>query len=604
MREGRGLAAGLEVVVSVCGLAILLEVGCGGAFGAVEDAGPNEDGGGTVSSSGGAGADSSAPSSADGASPEAGGKTDGGAPVVAADGGGYGWVGTTSAAGFHHPGVVVTLGALDYVRDRLGAGDPLYSSALAMLTANPWPGPSTVDNGMLPAIAHYPPSGTVYCGAHSAGPPGDTSCQDERNDAIASYTHALLWVLTGDEDHAKAAVTMLNAWAPLSANQALTAADKGVLCPPTPCAGCGHIGYASAPPGSNTASCHDNTPLQSAWVGTVWARAAELVRYTYPQGWTSTDVAAFVAMLERAYVPNLQPKGALTQNGNWELSAAEALLQIAVFADDMPNYQNAVTKWRNRMPLYFYLQSDGASPKAGGDVQECFTEIGNTDSHGCGVDSWWGIANATGLPDGTSQENCRDLEHVQYGLGAAINAAETAAIQHIAGADLYHDATKNNGYRLFAAMELEASILAGRSDAAASPDLSNVSLPAHFPCSWAPSWSWGAAPQSPMSAQCAATAFTCDGENYSSTATTGASGSSLAVVDNAQVALGARGIYAKYPVEPTWEIGYNQYVARDGLAMPNTAALLSVAGNRPNGATHHLDWEALTNYGTKGYGLP
>ena len=101
---------------------------------------------------------------------------------------------------------------------------------------------------------------------------------------------------------------------------------------------------------------------------------------------------------------------------------------------------------------------------------------------------------------------------------------------------------------------------------------------------------------------CAASAFTCNGENFFSTETTSAKGDSLAVVDQGQVALGADGVYALFPVEPTWEAVYNQYVGRDGLAMPNTSALL--ANDRPEGATHHLEWGTITKYHTNTYGMP
>ncbi|MFM9597856.1 alginate lyase family protein, partial [Streptomyces scabiei] len=46
--------------------------------------------------------------------------------------------------------------------------------------------------------------------------------------------------------------------------------------------------------------------------------------------------------------------------------------------------------------------------------------------------SYW--YNQSTFVDGLSQETCRDLGHVQYGLAAMINAAETARVQ---GVDLF-----------------------------------------------------------------------------------------------------------------------------------------------------------------------
>ena len=62
------------------------------------------------------------------------------------------------------------------------------------------------------------------------------------------------------------------------------------------------------------------------------------------------------------------------------------------------------------------------------------------------------------LPPGICQESCRDLGHVQGGLAAAINLAETA---HLQGIDLYYGEQR---VRLTAAMELTTSLLAQQPD--------------------------------------------------------------------------------------------------------------------------------------------
>jgi hypothetical protein len=44
----------------------------------------------------------------------------------------------------------------------------------------------------------------------------------------------------------------------------------------------------------------------------------------------------------------------------------------------------------------------------------------------------------------------------------------------------------------------------------------------------------------------------------------------------------------------TWEIGYNEYVNRDGMSLPNTKQL--ILKNRPTGGgTQHIAWESLTH---------
>jgi hypothetical protein len=43
----------------------------------------------------------------------------------------------------------------------------------------------------------------------------------------------------------------------------------------------------------------------------------------------------------------------------------------------------------------------------------------------------------------------------------------------------------------------------------------------------------------------------------------------------------------------TWEIAYNEYANRDGLALPNVKSL--IARNRPTVTSHGMAWETLTH---------
>src|SRR6185436_9913489 len=54
--------------------------------------------------------------------------------------------------------------------------------------------------------------------------------------------------------------------------------------------------------------------------------------------------------------------------------------------------------------------------------------------------------------------------------------------------------------------------------------------------------------------------------------------------------------------EDTWEIGYNEYATRDGLALPNVKTL--VAKNRPTATGHGMAWETLTHADVGAVGLP
>ena len=86
------------------------------------------------------------------------------------------------------------------------------------------------------------PYATVDC------PPGSRAghgCVEEREDAIAAYTQALLWSITGKQEHADKAVQIMDAWS-------------------------GKVKKHTA----------GNAGLQTAWAGSTWARAGEIVRHT------------------------------------------------------------------------------------------------------------------------------------------------------------------------------------------------------------------------------------------------------------------------------------------------------------------------------------
>jgi hypothetical protein len=92
---------------------------------------------------------------------------------------------------------------------------------------------------------------------------------------------ALAWYITRIQAYADMAISYMNAWA-------------------------------------QTIKAHElsNGPLQTGWAGSVWPRAAEIIRYS-DAGWNDSDVVAFERMLKDVYLP-VVIKGS-NSNGNWEL---------------------------------------------------------------------------------------------------------------------------------------------------------------------------------------------------------------------------------------------------------------------------------------------
>lgn len=365
------------------------------------------------------------------------------------------WVTAAFAAPFKHPGVLDTREQLDFVRARVQAGDEPWASAFAKLKESRYASLSYTAS----------PRAVVECGPYSKP---DIGCREERADAAAAYTHALLWYVTRDEAHARKTIEILNAW---------SAVVKG------------HAGH--------------NAPLQASWTASIIPRAAEIIRYSY-DGWKPADIERFGQMLRTAYLPVIE-EGRPGFNGNWEFSMIEAMIGCGVFLDDQRLFDQAIAMWRKRTPAYFYLKTDGDMP-----IPPPLAEKNTKEDL---IKYWYG---QTTFVDGLGQETCRDFGHLQMGMAAMIDTAETARIH---GVDLYGEQTK----RITAAMEFHAGFLLG------DP---------------IPSWLGG----------------------------------------------------GKLNLRPiaTWEIAYNHFHNRLGLALPRTEKLIRTK-IRPSGADIFMLWETLTH---------
>jgi hypothetical protein len=275
------------------------------------------------------------------------------------------------------------------MREKVQAGSQPWKGAYDQMMASPYA-----------SLSRNPsPRQTVECGSYSQP---DNGCTAERQDAIAAYTDALAWYVTQDEKYARKAIEIMDAW-------------------------------------SSTITSHTNSnaPLQTGWAGSVWPRAAEIIRSTYT-GWSQAD--RFATMLRDVYLPEVI-KGS-DSNGNWELSMMEAAVGISVFLDDRASYDQAVARYLKRVAAYVYLDSDGALPKtASGAVGEKSATVG----------FWQGQSTFT---SGLTQETCRDLTHTGYGISAISHVAETAWIQ---GQDLYAQV----GDRLRQALEFQSKYALG-----------------------------------------------------------------------------------------------------------------------------------------------
>jgi len=287
-----------------------------------------------------------------------------------------------------HPGVLVSGAQLEFVKAQVKAkGEPFYSEYKKATDST---------FGSLNYQVKGPPkTGIIECGSHSNP---DNGCHAEDSDASAAYLQAVLWIISGNKRYAENAIKILNAYANLKA-------------------------YTNS-----------NAPLQAAWSGQTFPRAAEILRYTN-SGWKQEDQVAFAKMLRGVILPQIY-KGS-GSNGNWELSMVDAMMGIAVFTDDRALLDHAEAMWKARVEAYFYnFELDGPHPK----------------SPPKGQPNWYGTTDLDASVDGMAQETCRDLGHTGYGIAATMNAAETA---HIQGDKLFEEEEK----RLVPALEFDTRLL-------------------------------------------------------------------------------------------------------------------------------------------------
>lgn len=273
---------------------------------------------------------------------------------------------------FAHPGVLNSRAQLDFVRTQVQAGRQPWKAAYDQMLGSKY--------GSLTRTPK--PRAVVECGSYSNP---NIGCTDEREDAIAAYSHALAWYITKDARYARKSIELMDAWS-------ATIKDH----------------------------TNSNAPLQSGWAGSTWPRAAEIIKHTYTGGWPNQG--RFATMLREVYLPEVIG-GKPNSNGNWELIMMDAAVGISVHLDDRANYDKAMGIYLGRVPAYFYLASDGAQP--------AYPPRSGIDTRSELIDYWHGQST---FVDGLAQETCRDFGHTGMGIAATMHVAETSRIQ---GRDLY-----------------------------------------------------------------------------------------------------------------------------------------------------------------------
>gem|GEM_PF-997977 len=221
-------------------------------------------------------------------------------------------------AEFVHPGVTHSQASIDFVKEKIAAGEEPWTTAWEKLRSSRY-----ADLDWKPE-----PHARVERGP-SNNP--DIGSSEFTNDGRAAYYHSLCWTLTGKEAHAKKAAEILDAW---------SATLKSI----------GH---------------HD-ARLLIGMSGYHYCIAAELIRHTW-NGWPEAKQAGFRKMLREIWYPvivDFYPSA----NGNWDASMLQCMIGMGVFLDDRAMFDRAKD---------YYL-----SGKGNGAIGNYFMESGQCQETG------------------------------------------------------------------------------------------------------------------------------------------------------------------------------------------------------------------------------
>jgi hypothetical protein len=193
---------------------------------------------------------------------------------------------------FAHPGMYQSRSDLEFMKRKVLAGEQPWKGAWDRLVKVSY---SSMD---------FDPKPTAHV---IRGPYGRPSIGSNELSASgkAAYSQALQWYVTGDKAHARKAIEIIDAWAPVLQDFA-----------------------------------QNDAKLLAGWTGHEFLNAAEILRYT-DSGWTDKDTELLRRMMMGVYYPlikNFFPEA----NGNWDAAIMDTMLCIGVFFDDREIFDRAV----------------------------------------------------------------------------------------------------------------------------------------------------------------------------------------------------------------------------------------------------------------------
>lgn len=150
-----------------------------------------------------------------------------------------------------------------------------------------------------------------------------------KDDAIAAYLNAMLWVKTGDSVHRDKAMEILDVWA---STFETVATDVDARNSPR------------------------QPQLEAAWALPMWVNAAEIIRYydNGRAGWPPESIDRFDLFIDRLFAFSSQ---AMDRKSNWGASASMAAVAVGVYQNDRRRYKAGLNSIKKLMPAV--ISEDG-----------------------------------------------------------------------------------------------------------------------------------------------------------------------------------------------------------------------------------------------------
>lgn len=279
-----------------------------------------------------------------------------------------------------HPCALVNQRVVDKLKSPTTKNSEPWKSVIAKLAS-------------ITPLAYTPqPIENVNIGAYGKG----IGHKEFTKDAEQAVQQAVMWCATQDPVYARNAMAIIDAWA---------------------------------------SKCRtfegSNAPLELGWGGCSLVRAAEILRYTWPQ-WSAAHLAAMNRFIDRLMLPKLKIR--LGWTNNWQTTICEARLQVAIFRDDKQELDWAIAEYKRIYKEYV-------------------------------------------LPSGQTGETLRDLVHAQFGIGGLLQIPELVFEYTRGAVDLFDK-------HLVTVCELHAALLLGRIPPNSGIAKEAIKEPWFLPCGW------------------------------------------------------------------------------------------------------------------------